>query len=420
MKNDIATMKRFQRGIAKTLSAAVLTTAMFGTPMAWADVVSDWNVKAGEIITQSGIGTPPANRVVAIVHTAVYEATNAITKRYPGSGISLEAPSGASMDAAVAAANRATLTKLLPSQQPAIESAYQGALARIADGAAKSAGIAVGEKAAAAILASRADDGAATPESYRPRTPAGIYVPTVTPAAPQWPQRRPWLMTSAAEFRPAPPPALTSALWARDYEEIKAIGAKNSTRRSNEQTEIARFWEATLPPIYHSVVRSVAAMPGREVTENARLFMAVTQAADDALIAVFDAKYHYNFWRPVTAIRNGELDGNDATERDATWTSFIEAPMHPEYPCAHCILASTIGVVLQAAIGAEATPLLTTTSPTAKGAARSWTKFEDFVREVADGRIYEGVHYRNSTEVGTAMGKQVGGLAAAKYLGPTN
>lgn len=402
------------------MAPLLFAAAMFATSMARADVVGDWKLKAGEIITQSGMVTPPAHRAVAIVHTAVYKAVNAITKRYPSSGISLEAWSGASLYAAVAAANRATLTKLIPSQQPAIESAYQTALAQIADGDAKSAGIAVGEKAAAAVLASRADDGAATPESYRPRTTAGVYVPTVTPAAPQWPQRKPWLMTSAAQFRPAPPPALMSGLWSRDFDEIKAIGAKNSTRRSSEQTEIARFWEATLPPIYHGVVRSVAAMPGREVTDNARLFMAVTQAADDALIAVFDAKYHYNFWRPVTAIRNGDIDGNDATERDAAWTSFIEAPMHPEYPCAHCILASSIATVLQAAIGDHPTPLLTTTSSTAKGVTRSWSRLEYFVREVASARILEGVHYRNSTEVGISMGKQVGGLAAAKYMGPTN
>ena len=159
-------------------------------------------------------------------------------------------------------------------------------------------------------------------------------------------------------------------------------------------------------------------MPGREVTQNARLFAAVTQAADDALIAVLDAEYHYNFWRPVTAIRNGDIDGNDATERDPSWTPFIETPMHPEYPCAHCILSSTVGTVLRAEIGTGPMPTLKTTSVTAKGAERSWTKIDDFVQEVASARIYDGVHYRNSTEVGTAMGKQVGELAAAKYLRP--
>jgi hypothetical protein len=250
------------------------------------------------------------------------------------------------------AANRATLVQLVPSQRAAIDTAYGAALATVADGPEKSAGIAVGEKAAMAILALRIDDGAATEEAYRPHTTAGVYVPTVIPVVPHWAQRKPWLMTSPAQFRPGPPPALTSEVWARDYNEIKELGGKNSTRRTAEQTESARFWEATLPTIYQGVVRSVATVPGREVTQNARLFMAVTQATDDdALIAVFDAKYHYNFWRPVTAIRNGDIDGNDATERDPSWTPFIGTPMHPEYPCAHCVVSAAVGTVLQAEIG---------------------------------------------------------------------
>ena len=171
-----------------------------------------------------------------------------------------------------------------------------------------------------------------------------------------------------------------------------------------------------MPPIYNGIVLSIADVPGREVTQNARLFAAVAQAADDALLAVFDAKYHYNFWRPVTAIRNGDLDGNDATERDASWTPFIETPMHPEYPCAHCIVAAAVGTVLQAEVGTGAMPTLTTTSYLVKGPARSWTKIDDFMQEVANARVYDGVHFRNSTEVGTAMGKQVGTLAAAKFL----
>ena len=396
----------------------VLTASLLACPMAKADVVTDWNIKAGEIVVAAGLGAPPANRVCAIAQTAVYEAVNAITKRYPASGLKLDAPAGASVDAAVAAANRATLARLVPSQQAAIETAYQAALAKIPDGSAKAAGIAAGDQAAAAVLALRADDRAAAAESYRPTTTAGVYVPTVIPVVSQWPQRRPWLLTSPAQFRPGPPPALTSELWARDYNEVKALGGKSGSRRTPEQTEVALFWEATAPPIYHGVVRSVANMPGREVTQNARLLAAVTQASDDALIAVFDAKYNYNFWRPVTAIRNGDLDGNDATERDASWTPFIDTPMHPEYPCAHCILSAAIGTVLRAEIGNGPVPALTTTSSTAKGAARSWKTIDDFIQEVADARVYDGVHYRNSAEVGTAMGKQVGGLAVTRLLRP--
>ena len=382
--------------IAASLLAGVV-------PNANADVITDWNIKAGEIVTESKLGTPPAIRAMAIVQTSVYEAVNAT------------AP-GASADAAVAAANRATLTKLMPSQQASIDAAYQAALAQVADGPAKTAGIAVGEQAAAAVLARRADDGALPAESHRPHTTAGTYVPTATPAVTQWSQRKPWLMASAAQFRPGPPPALTSDAWARDYNEVKSFGAKNSTRRSAEQTEIARFWEYSLPAIYHGVVRSVAQVPGRDMTQNARMFAAVAQAMDDAMISVFEAKYHYNFWRPATAIRNGDIDGNDATQREASWTSFIDAPMHPEYPSAHSILAAAVGTVLKAEIGKGPMPVLTTTSPTAKGASRRWTNLDDFTREVGDARIYEGIHYRTSTDVGIVMGKQIGALTVEKFL----
>jgi hypothetical protein len=398
------------------IASLVASASFLVGPVAMADVVTDWNIRSGEIVSDAKLLTPPASRTLAIVHTAMYEAANAITKRYPASGLRLDAAQGASVDAAVAAAARATLVSLLPSQSAAIDSAYQASLIKMPDGVGTRAGIALGERAAAAILAVCAEDGAAAPESYRPITTAGVYVPTAIPAVPQWPQRKPWLMTSPAQFRPGVPPKLSSEVWARDYNEIKALGGRNSTQRNAAQTEIARFWEATLPPIYYGLVRSVANVPGRDVTQNARLFAAVTQAMDDALIAVFDAKYYYNFWRPVTAIRNGDIDGNDATERDPSWTPFIDTPMHPEYPCAHCIVAGAVGTVLQAAVGSGPMPVLTTTSPTAKGAARSWKTVEEFMQEVANARIYDGVHYRNSTEVGLAMGRQVGALAVAKFM----
>jgi len=386
--------------------------------IAQADVVTDWNVKANAIIVEAKLGPPPGWRVLAIVDTAVYEAVNAITGRYPASGLPLEAAPGASVEAAVASANHGTLAKLVPSQQAAIDSAYQAALAMIADSPAKSEGMAVGEKAAGAILAWRADDSISMEETYRPYTIAGVYVPTIIPVISQWPQRKPWLMTSPSQFRAGPPPVLSSAAWAQDYNEIKEVGGKNSTRRTAEQTAMALFWQATLPPIYQGVVHSVADVSGREVTQNARLFVAVAQAADDALIAVFEAKYHYHFWRPITAIRNGDIDDNDATEREPSWTPLIDTPMHPEYPCAHCIVSGAIGTVLQAEIDAGPMPTLTTTSSAANGAARSWTTTDDFMQEVALARIYDGVHYRFSADAGIAMGKQIGELAVAKYLRP--
>ena len=394
--------------IALLLSASALSDAR-------ADAVTEWNEKAGEIVVKAGLGPLPAERALAMVQASVYEAVNAITQRYPVSDLKLETASGASVEAAVAAANRVMLTKLVPSQQAIIDHAYQTAMTAIADGPAKSNGIAVAEKAVAGTLARRANDGAAAGESYRPHTRAGTYVPTVIPEAPQWRHRTPWLMKNPLQFRPGPPPDLGSDVWVRDYNEVKALGGKQSRQRTAEQTDIARFWEEVMPPIYHGIVRSVANIPGRDITRNARLFAAVTQASDDGLIAVFDAKYHYGFWRPLTAIRNGDIDGNDATERDGSWMPFIETPMHPEYPCAHCITSGVVGTVLKAEIGNDPMPVLITTSHAAGDITRNWTSVDEFMQEVANARIYDGVHYRNSGKVGTEMGKQISRLAIEKY-----
>jgi hypothetical protein len=196
------------------------------------------------------------------------------------------------------------------------------------------------------------------------------------------------------------------------------MGGKASARRSAEQTEAARFWETSLPAIYHGVLRSVALQPGRDLLRNARLFATAAQAMDDALISVFDAKYHYQFWRPVTAIRNGDIDGNEATERDAAWAPLIDTPMHPEYPSAHSAQAAAVAAVLDTERGAAALPVLSTSSPTAKGAVRRWTRLDEFVREVSDARVQAGIHFRSATDAGEAMGKRIGELAASRLLRP--
>jgi membrane-associated phospholipid phosphatase len=386
----------------KLITLFALSVGTLFCAAARADAVTDWNIKSGEIVVEAKIGSPPAVRVIAIVQTAAHQAVQAALKR------------GSSVDAALAAAHRVSLVKLLPAQQPMIDAAYQAALGSIADNASKVAGMADGETAAQAVLAARMNDGAATPETYRPHTTAGAYVPTTTPAITQWAQRKPWLMRDAAQFRPAAPPPLNSEAWARDFNEVKTLGGRTSTRRSAEQTEVARFWDFSAPPIYHALVRSVALQPGRSLERNARLFATVAQAMDDALIAVFDAKYHYQFWRPVTAIRNADLDANDATEREAGWTPLIDVPLHPEYPSAHSVLASALATVLAAEAGTAQLPLLTTSSPTAKGATRQYRNLGALVQEVGDARIWGGLHYRTATEVGAVMGRQVGELAVAQ------
>ena len=387
----------------------LLVVLMFaGVPAAGADVVTDANTKAAEIASKMP-GTPPAVRAMAIVQVSVYDSVNAITGRYPAFRAPVKAPAGASVDAAVVSATRTVLSKLVPAQQAAIDADFKALLSSVAEGQAKSDGIAVGEQVAAIVLAQCAEDGAMAPNTYRPHTTPGVYVPTMFPAVPHWGKRKAWVLTSPDQFRPGPPPSLTSDTWKRDFEEIKAIGGKESAKRTPEQTAIAKFWEATAPAVYWPVARSVANAPGRDPIENARFFAAAAIAMDDALVAVFDAKYAYNFWRPVTAIRNAEGDA-----RDPNWLPFIDTPMHPEYPCAHCIVSGSLGAVLAAEIGNGPAPTLSSSSYTAGGATRTWVKVGDWTQEVAVARIYDGVHYRNSTVVGSAMGQKIGALAAQK------
>ena len=378
---------------------------------AHADVVADWAEKTTEIATDG----PNTMRTIALAENAVYEAVNAITARYPRDRVDHLGPEqGASIDAAVAAASRAVLLHEAPLLAKQTDVAYTAAIGAIADNEARTRGISIGERAAADVIGKHTDD-IGEIEPYRPLTSPGVYVPTTFPLGYAVAQHRPWFLKSAAQFRPGPPPSLKSALWAKDYNEIKTVGSATSTVRTSEQTEIARFWATALPDVHMGVVHSLARAPGREVTRNARLYAAVSAALNDTEIAVFEAKYHYQFWRPITAIRNGDIDDNNATERDAGWTPLIVTPIQPEYPCAHCMIASTIATVIRADVGKEPMPALSTTSNTARGVTRRWTRTEDLVQEVSNGRMWDGVHYRNSTEVGNRMGEQVATVVVAAY-----
>jgi len=378
--------------------------------IARADVIADWADRTTEIATDG----PNTIRTMALAQSAVYEAVNAITAKYPKERAELGPSDGASVDAAVAAASRSVLLHEASLLTPQIEATYRKVIDAIPDGAARERGIRIGERAAADVISKHTDD-IPKIEPYRPLTSPGVYVPTTFPLGYATAQHKPWFLKSTSQFRPGPPPSLQSAAWARDYNEIKAIGSATSTVRTPEQTAIARFWATALPDVHMGIVRSVAVGAGREVTRNARLYAAVTAAINDAEIAVFDAKYHYQFWRPVTAIRNGDRDDNEATERDPDWTPLIVTPVQPEYPCAHCIVASTIGALIRAEVGHDPLPTLKTNSNTAPGITRTWAKTEDVVQEVANGRVYDGVHYRNSCEVGVHMGEQVAGVVAAAY-----
>jgi hypothetical protein len=375
-----------------------------------ADVITQWADTTTEIADEG----PNTIRTLALAQSAVYEAVNAITARYPHDRVDLGAVQGASVEAAVAAASRAVLLQEIPTLKDKTEAAYARALATIAEGEARTKGIGVGERAAADVITKHSHD-LDSIEPYRPATSPGLYVPTTIPTGWSLGMHRPWFMKSAAQFRPGPPPALKSEQWARDYNEIKALGGSKSTARTPEQTEIAKFWATALPDVHLGLARSVATAAGRDVTRNARLYAAVTAAINETETSVFEAKYHYLFWRPITAIRNGDRDDNSATERDPDWIPLITTPMQPEYPCAHCMLAATIATVLRAEAGGSSALNLTTSSNTAPGVTRHWTSTDAVVQEVSMARIWAGVHYRTSTEAGNRMGEQVGELVAKAY-----
>lgn len=393
----------------------VAALVLSGSPAARADVIADWNAKAEAIAIEKKMLPPPNARMMALLHVAMFEAVNAIDRRYAPYGIKLEANKGASREIAASAAAHKVLVTLHPDQRAGLDTVLAATLSSVPDGDAKTKGSELGSNAAAQVLAFRAKDGADAAESYRPHTAAGVYVPTVVPLSSTYGQVSPWVMQSGAQFRPVPPPALTSDIWTRDVNEIREIGSRNSTKRSVEQTTIGQFWFVTGPQTWNPVVRQLAASKKLDTIESARLFALVAMAADDAFIAVFDAKYHYNLWRPVTAIRNADLTKNPKTQREANWLPLGETPMHPEYPCAHCITNAAVTTVLRSVFGEEI-PEVSMTSATAPGVTRKWTRLQDITDEVSAARIYAGFHYRFSTKVGEDMGRKIGDLTLKTRL----
>ena len=400
--------------IAPILTFALLTVVPLSSP-AKADVVMDWNAKADAIGIEKQLLNTANARGQAMLHVAVFEAVNAIDKRYTPYKLNLTADRGTSREAAAASAAHDVLVALYPDQKPDLDATLATSLAAIADGEAKAKGIDLGRKAAAEIIALRANDGNGAPESYRPQASPGVYVPTIVPIESTAAKLTPFVMRTASQFRPAPPPALTSEVWTRDLNEIREVGSSNSAKRTAEQTTIGRFWFFTGPRTYNPIVRQIATAKNMDLVDCARLYALTSMAATDAFIAVFDGKYAHNLWRPITAIRNADMTNNPATPREAAWVPLGATPMHPEYPCAHCIVASAVSSVLQGIVGNEAGEI-TLASPTAPGVTRKWTRLEDYSDEVANARIYAGFHYRFSTEAGKDMGKKIAELAVGTLL----
>jgi PAP2 superfamily len=412
------------RTMRRSVSAGLIGGWLaIGTPApACANVITDWDDKAIIAVTpMSNLGnTSPymAQRMMGMVHAAMFDAVNSIERRYRPYLVQLPADPAASKEAAAAAAAAAVLTTIDEKTAGEMKVALANYLAPLPEGAAKSNGIRIGETVAAKILEARANDGSGAPDAYRPRTTPGVYVPTAITISSMWPNMKPFVLDNPFQFRPRPPISLESKEWAADYNELKDSGGQISVKRTAQQTEIARFWLVGPPVAYHPFVRKLVMAKRLDVVDSARLMALVSIGLTDAIIAVLDAKYHYNFWRPITAIRNGDNDGNPATEREATWQPIASTPMHPEYPCAHCIQSGSVAGVVKAVFGTSEIPEIAMTSPTAPGVTRRWTDMTAFTEEVANARIWSGFHYRFSTRVGTEMGYQIGEYVVKNAMQP--
>jgi hypothetical protein len=395
--------------------ACGLASMMAYTGACRADTITDWDTKATAVASSAALG----EREVTIVDLAMFDAVNSIERRYQPYLEQLPTTGPTSADAAAASAAATALAGVHPEAAASFKTALAEYLAQLdATPEALANGVRLGEAAALKILEARANDGATGVDSYRPKTKPGQYVPTAVMVCSTWPTMRPFALATPSQFRPGPPLSLKSREWAVDYNEIKEFGSKTSGRRSAKQTETARFWLMTGPQAYHPLARQMVAERHLNLLDSARFMALFSVTLTDAYIAVFDAKYHYEFWRPGTAIRNADLNNNPDTERDATWQPLDNTPMHPEYPCAHCIQSGAARVVLES-LG-QPIPELSLTSATAPGVTHSWSNLDDFTTEVANARIWAGFHYRFSTRVGTALGRQVGEYVANTIMQPVN
>jgi hypothetical protein len=417
-----------------------------GAPPVRADEVTDWNVIAIEVLSLAGHNNIVMTRGLAMAHLATHDALNAIDRRYEPYLFDRRAEPGAAAEGAVAAAMRDVLVGALtgfgaPEQharaKERTETAYAAALAKIPEGRAKQDGIAVGKAAAAAMLALRKSDGATATVAYAPGTLPGQWrphpnpVPANPPIAdaaaasgngpamlPQWAQLAPFTMRAPWQFRLPPPPALTSELYTRDYNEVKRLGGKQSAARTAEQAEMARYWYEGSPQAWNRIGRIIAAKRGLDRWEHARLLGLLNAVVADGYIAGADTRYLYNFWRPVTAIRAGDSDGNDATVGDPAWETFMNTPPLPDYPSTHSVCGSAAATVMARFFGTDQMSFTMTSGPPFAGITRAFKNFSEAQEENGASRVYSGIHFRNSTVAGITQGEQIGRQAFAQYLQP--
>jgi hypothetical protein len=413
------------------LGIAVFVAAFATNAMA-EDPIAAWNAISEKAVKAAGHPPPVAALDFAIVHLAIYDAVESIDRRYEPYYTLAPGATG-SPSAAAAKAGHDVLVGLFPAQGATLDAEYANFLA--ANGVDPlDPGTAVGALAAANILALRSDDGRFPPSpppflggtsigEWRP-TPSLLPgpPPTLAPGLTPWVASvRPFTMNSDSQFRVAPPPQLTSEKWAEDYNEVKAVGSLMSTTRTAEQTEIGYFWADSGPVLWQNALRYISGAYLNDIGDSARMYALAEAALADAQIACWDSKYFYDFWRPITAIRLGDLGGNPLTAVDPSWQPLINTPNFPEYPSGHAAISGAVTHMLQLFFGRDVLNFqMTTTSSMALQKTRSFTRLSQAEQEVVDARVYVGIHYRNSDTTARAQGRRVSNWVFRHYLRPVD
>jgi len=411
-------MNRLKITARFTSALAALALSLFAPIALRADEVTDWHATLAALTGPTGATV--ASRDAAIMSAAVFDAVNGIERRYTPIYVTATAPRGASKRAAAVQAAYVALLARYPGAASMLTAKRTESLAAIDDGESKNRGIAWGDSVANAILVWRSTDGfAPPPPPYTGSLEIGKWRPTPplfqSGATPQFANMTPWGILSPDQFLSPGPPALPSAPYAADYNEVKTMGAAASAVRTPEQTDIALFWNSATPaPMWNAAAVKLAVASSNEMSDNARLFAMLNMAIADGTIACWNGKYLYEFWRPITAIQFGDFDGNDGTVGDPTWTALRPMHPHPEYPSGQCTGSSAASTVLESFFGSS-TPF-TLESSTVPGWIRAYQSFAASRAEVADARVFLGIHFRTACNDGLALGQSVGGYLLANKM----
>jgi hypothetical protein len=396
----------------RMLTSRMIITALvaiaFVIAPARADVVTDWNQVAIQVSPPSAI---LQSRLLALVHAAMFDAITAIEPSGVPYAVTMRAPAGASRDAAAAGAAHGVLSRLVPAAREALDSALKQSLDGIPAGRQRTDGLNVGSEVAERIVVLRRQDGADAKVSFAAEVGLGKWQPTPPQNAPaflpHWGAVKPFVLSTARQFPVAGPPAVGSPAFARDFEEVKAVGARLSNTRTADQTAAAIFWTVNTPVPWNAAARAAAAARGNSVGENARLFAALNFACADSQIAGFEIKYRVQHWRPVTAIRNAVIANLPALAADPKWEPLLVTPTHPDYPSTHALCSGASEAVLQGFFSDDKVAV-SVTHPLPFGVTRSWTSFSQMAQEVDDARVWGGIHFRTADAHGHDLGRRIG------------